>query len=96
LSSEPEFYYKDGILYFIAGDFQIPILKIHKNTMFTNNSYYHGYLTKLKNCVKVTTSGEGIYNNKTFKRNYLVTNPVIVAAEPTHVNNTLSDDDNKT
>lgn len=95
LSSEPEFYYKDGILHFVVGDLRIPVLKIHKNSMFVNDSYYHGYLTKLKNCVKVTTFGEGVYDIKSFQKNYLTTFPIIVAADKVKVRNIVGNDDNK-
>ena len=83
LTGEREFYFEKNILYLVAGELKLPIMKINSNTMFQESTYYHGYLTKLKNCRKVTTEGEGVYDNTQFADDYLMTDPVIVAADKT-------------
>jgi hypothetical protein len=83
LTGEREFYFEKNILYLVAGELKLPIMKINGNTMFQESTYYHGYLTKLKNCRRVTTEGEGVYDNTQFADDYLMTDPVIVAADKT-------------
>ena len=81
LTGEREFYFEKNILYLVAGELKLPIMKINSNTMLQESTYYHGYLTKLKNCRRVTTDGEGVYDNTQFAEDYLMTDPIIVAAD---------------
>ena len=90
LTGEREFYFENKILYLIADTLKIPILKINKNTMFAEKSYYHGWLTKRQDCKKVTTKGEGVYDNRDLAHDYLITEPVIVAASASSVANIIN------
>ena len=90
LTGEREFYFENKILYLVADNLKIPILQINNNTMFGEKSYYHGWLTKREDCKKVTTEGEGVYDNNDLATDYLITDPVIVAASGSTISSIIN------